>query len=334
MQYNQMAPHKYRVANAPTGAGLCALKGGREYMEDRTFYATWVVPTQNRTIPESARTYELYGVLDGHGGDFAVKYVQRWLPWIVAQYVCVALHAHGVPPPNTLSRTLQRAFVSLQEQMRVYNDTYLRTGGVDGFDVCGTTVCVMLRNARYGYVANLGDSRAILCIEKKEKSVTGHVVALTADHKPNGKKEKERILALGGTIALDGPVTWRVEPVGLATSRSLGDLDSRILPNGKHLPRGVYLVSPLPDITVVDLSVLARPSSGVVSASLVFATDGVWDDIDSPSACRIVNGAKGAHSAARALAQAALAKGSQDNITALVVPVVAKKRGTRKKNRS
>lgn len=63
------------------------------------------------------------------------------------------------------------------------------------------------------YVANLGDSRAVLCSN-------GRAVAMSEDHKPNREDERRRIEALGGRVIHYG--TWRVEGI-LAVSRAIGD---------------------------------------------------------------------------------------------------------------
>jgi len=281
-------------------------------MEDRTIYASWVVPCDNPTIPRAMLSYEVFGVLDGHGGSQAVEYAKRWLPWILAHHVASALRKCGTPPPGLLPRVVERSFVALHEQMRAYNDA--SEGDRRFFDLSGTTVSIMLRNARHAYVANAGDSRTVACIKERN---SGRVVPLTTDHKPNGHAERARILRLGGAVARDGPRTWRVEPVGLATSRSLGDLDSRQLPNGSRLQPGRYLVSPNPDVRVVDMASLRKNGT---RGAFVFATDGVWDDLSNEDVCRIVCKARGPQVAARQIVNEAYRRGSEDNITALVVP--------------
>jgi len=45
------------------------------------------------------------------------------------------------------------------------------------------------------YVANVGDSRALISLDGGRK-----VMALTRDHKPNDELERSRILAAGGRI--------------------------------------------------------------------------------------------------------------------------------------
>jgi serine/threonine protein phosphatase PrpC len=47
------------------------------------------------------------------------------------------------------------------------------------------------------YVANIGDSRCVVCRESDNGPIT---VALTTDHKPDSPGEMERILAAGGRV--------------------------------------------------------------------------------------------------------------------------------------
>lgn len=89
--------------------------------------------------------------------------------------------------------------------------------GVDS----GTTACVALVLPEivgldgtpevYLYVANAGDSRAVLCR-------AGAAVDLSEDHKPEDDRERERIQAAGGTVTADGRVND-----GLNLSRAIGD---------------------------------------------------------------------------------------------------------------
>jgi serine/threonine protein phosphatase PrpC len=68
------------------------------------------------------------------------------------------------------------------------------------------------------YVANIGDSRAILCHNNK-------AVALSNDHKPDLPEEKLRIEKAGGYVAMG-----RVNGT-LSLSRSFGDFDHKHFSN-------------------------------------------------------------------------------------------------------
>jgi len=74
----------------------------------------------------------------------------------------------------------------------------------------GTTAVVSLLIGDHLYVANAGDSRAIL-VKKGARPV-----ALSVDHKPSLPEEQKRITDLGGRVVFWG--RWRVEGI-LAVSR-------------------------------------------------------------------------------------------------------------------
>jgi len=306
----------YVRRDSPPQSGLCSKQNQREHMEDRSFYAAWYATCSNPTVPRQWLRYEVYGVLDGHGGLDAVEYVKKWLPWLLAHYVSAALARTKVYDPSRMNKgkiegAIKRCFVALQEQMRAYNHASPEKDIFEKpFEITGTTVCIMLRNIEWGWVINLGDSRAILC-QRRPK-------ALTKDHKPQSQEERDRITRLGGSVWAEDQDVWRVEPVGLATSRSLGDLDSRRLKDGSVLPHGAYLVSPVPDVRVLRLQ---KNHKDRKIYWLLFATDGLWDAVSNQQACLVVANGKSAALMAKQLVDLAILKKSTDNITVMVVPI-------------
>ena len=70
------------------------------------------------------------------------------------------------------------------------------------------------------YIANCGDSRAVLCRD-------GVPVVSTKDHKPSDPEERARAQAAGAWVTQK-----RIN--GLAVSRSLGDFDCKLDGDGKH----------------------------------------------------------------------------------------------------
>ena len=87
-------------------------------------------------------------------------------------------------------------------------------------------ICIITDNKVY--VANVGDSRAI--IQKGQK-----IEAMSRDHKPSDKDEQKRIMAAGGSVYQNANVVvtnsfgakieppHRVVPGRLSVSRSFGD---------------------------------------------------------------------------------------------------------------
>lgn len=74
----------------------------------------------------------------------------------------------------------------------------------------GTTAVVLLMTKDKYYVANIGDSRAVLCRSRQ-------AIPLSTDHKPDNPSEHNRIQKAGGFVT-EGRVNGT-----LSLSRSFGD---------------------------------------------------------------------------------------------------------------
>lgn len=170
-------------------------------------------------------------------------------------------------------------------------------------EACGTTACcVFLLKEHYAF-CNLGDSRAILVSG-------GKVVFSTTDHKPADKRERCRIYDAGGFV-----LRGRIRGM-LAVARALGDFAFKGV---DHLPAGQQEVSCNPDTVFVD----RHPH---YDDFIVVACDGLWDVMSNVAVADFVaaelahNGT--AESAATALVDVALQRGSTDNVTAIVIQFV------------
>lgn len=118
-------------------------------------------------------------------------------------------------------------------------------------DVAGTTALIALLEGDHLVVANVGDSRGVMCDSK------GNAIPLSFDHKPQQIKERKRIRDAGGFISFNG--VWRVAGI-LATSRALGD----------YPLKDKKLVIPDPDILTFNLTD-HKP------LFMLLASDGLWD---------------------------------------------------------
>ncbi|XP_029122488.1 probable protein phosphatase 2C 11 isoform X2 [Elaeis guineensis] len=153
-------------------------------------------------------------------------------------------------------------------------------------DAGSTASTVLLLGDRL-FVANVGDSRVVA-------SRSGSAIPLSIDHKPDRSDERQRIENAGGFVIWAG--TWRVGGV-LAVSRAFGD---------KLLKP--YVVAE-PEIQEEDIK-------GV--EFLIIASDGLWNVV-SNEAVDIVQGISDAETSARKLIEEAYSRGSNDNITCIVV---------------
>eukprot|EP00501_MAST-03F_sp_TOSAG23-6_P001522 GSMAST32.ASY1.ANO1.1584.1 assembled CDS len=147
------------------------------------------------------------------------------------------------------------------------------------------------------FIAHAGDSRAVLCR-------SGRAQRLTKDHKPNIPAEKDRILRNGGHVIFLG--CWRVArtgaPSAMACSRAIGDYS---------LKRPLLVMTADPDISSLPLQ--------CDDEFLIIATDGLWDVVADQDAIDLVREKMKKSTGGKKDAQSPLDKGSQDNITCVVV---------------
>jgi serine/threonine protein phosphatase PrpC len=119
-----------------------------------------------------------------------------------------------------------------------------------------TAVVAVVKDGQL-FVANAGDSRAVLCRN-------GQAIALSEDHKPAAETERNRIMAAGGFLSDIGGVT-RVNG-NLNLSRAIGDLKYK---GNLGLPAAEQIITAQPDVKKVTI----QPDDEF----FVLACDGVWD---------------------------------------------------------
>ncbi|KAL2236703.1 probable protein phosphatase 2C 8 isoform X2 [Sesamum indicum] len=271
--------------------GHVAMMGRRRAMEDAVTVAPpgWL-----------AGKYSFFAVYDGHGGaEVAEKCREK-------MHNCLEKHiekASKIPEEKDFDweKVMEDCFWNMDVELDQTEKSGDEAAAVEEERMMGSTAMVVLVGKEEVVVANCGDSRAVLCQR-------GVAVPLSRDHKPDREDEKERIEAAGGKILnWNG---WRVQGV-LATSRSLGD---------RYLKP---YVSCKPEVTVV------RRSES--DEFLIIATDGLFDVVSNETACEVVKKClsgqirrgsseeTSASEAAATLAELAIAKGSRDNISVIVV---------------
>ena len=140
----------------------------------------------------------------------------------------------------------------------------MRNGNSEIANTTGCTACVALITKNKIFVANSGDSRAVLC-------KGGKAFDMSEDHKPENPKEKARIEKAKGFVEDN-----RVNGV-LNLSRSLGDLEYKKNPDLK--PHEQLVISQ-PDIKEEEIKADAD--------FLIIACDGIWDCLTSQKACDYV----------------------------------------------
>uniref|UniRef100_A0A915IQD9 protein-serine/threonine phosphatase n=1 Tax=Romanomermis culicivorax TaxID=13658 RepID=A0A915IQD9_ROMCU len=136
--------------------------------------------------------------------------------------------------------------------------------GVDS----GSTACVLVVDhaSQTLYVANVGDSRCVLCRSN------GSAFDLSQDHKPDDPSERRRIERAGGWLGFEN----RVNGI-LNLSRCFGDHGAK----NSSLSSECQIVSAYPDVKVEKL----RPDDRFV----ILACDGIWNSLSSQELVDLVS---------------------------------------------
>ena len=265
------------LAKPPHGS-VCSEQGPREYMED-----TFVVAKYDDMV--------LYGVFDGHGGD----YVSKKLPNLMAERLMKGLPSSIRYKSSKLKRHILQTCQEIDQNLSKESEA----------SEAGSTVTMILQVPPMLYTINIGDSRTVIAKKKKNQTSQGYQIVLeTQDHKPNLPREYQRIVQAGGRVTKEDDDDHRVNDV-LAMSRAMGDheLKDRFV-NGQYGP-----VSSQPDIQSISL----QPEEKYVA---ILASDGLWDVVKNEQSLKFVHHF-GLEEAASSLTNYALSHDSMDNITVL-----------------
>ncbi|KAL8130044.1 hypothetical protein V2J09_019199 [Rumex salicifolius] len=152
-----------------------------------------------------------------------------------------------------------------------------------------TAVTAILINGEKLVIANIGDSRAVLCRN-------GVAQQLSVDHEPS--REKKEIERRGGYVSTIPGDVPRVDGQ-LAVARAFGDKNLKI-----HL-------SSDPDIQT-------KLMDGHTEF-LILASDGLWNVISNDEAVGLIRNIKNAQLAAKTLTDQAVLRKSTDDISCIVV---------------
>ncbi|KAK9075380.1 hypothetical protein SSX86_003703 [Deinandra increscens subsp. villosa] len=261
--------------------------GRRREMEDAVSVELGFVNVNN----DNTRKFDFYGVYDGHGGSRVAYACRERLHRLLAAEMKI-----GMGEVNW-EKLMVESFEKMDEEV---NESEV-VGSM------GSTATVAVIGEKEIVVANCGDSRAVL-------SRGGATVPLSNDHKPDRPDELERIERSGGRV-----IDWNGQRVlgVLATSRSIGD--RQLNP---------YVIAK-PEVTV------NKREDG--DEFIILASDGLWDVISNDLACHVVRKCLGGRiifqkstqerddnqyktmNAAKVLTKLAMARGSKDNISVIVM---------------
>ncbi|CBI21882.3 hypothetical protein VitviT2T_017661 [Vitis vinifera] len=214
----------------------------------------------------------LFGIFDGHLGHDVSNYLKTHLFDNILKE-----HTFWTETENAIKRAYRKTDIEILDK-----SLYLGRGG-------STAVTAILINGERLVVANVGDSRAVIC-------KNGEAKQLSVDHEPS--KERTMIERRGGFVSnLPGDVP-RVDGQ-LAVARAFGDKSLKL-----HL-------SSEPDVAVEPIT--------TGTECIILASDGLWKVMSNQEAVDCIKHIKDAQSAAKRLTDEALSKKSKDDISCIVV---------------
>ncbi|XP_043926961.1 integrin-linked kinase-associated serine/threonine phosphatase 2C [Protopterus annectens] len=275
-------------------------KGEREEMQDAHVIRNEFVDNLG-SLPDGISQMSYFAVFDGHNGARAAQFA--------AQQLHLNLCKKFPKGMTSIEKTVKKCLV---EAFKQTDDEFLRQASSQKpvwKDGC-TATCVLAIDGVL-YIANLGDSRAVLC-RYSEESQKQTALPLSVEHNPTQYEERMRIQKAGGTVR-DGRVMGILE-----VSRSIGD--------GQYKRLGVIS---LPDVRRCQLT----PSDRFI----LLACDGLFkvfspeeavtfvlkvlEDKDIPvKEGKTLDDARYEAACSR-LANEAVRRGSADNVTVILVAV-------------
>ncbi|KAF8049946.1 hypothetical protein N665_2084s0001 [Sinapis alba] len=288
----------------PIRWGYTSVQGFREEMEDDIVIRS-----------EALDSFSFAAVFDGHAGSSSVKFLREELYKGCVEALQVGSLLKG-GDFAAIKGALVKAFESVDQNLL----KWLETNGEE--DESGSTATVMLIRNDVSYFAHIGDSCAVL-------SRSGQIEELTDSHRPYGSnkaavQEMKRIKDAGGWI-VNGRICGDI-----AVSRAFGDIRFKTkkhemlkkgVDEGRWSEKFVSRIEFKGDMVVATPDIYQVPLTSDVEF-IILASDGLWDYMKSKDVVSFVREQLREHGnvqlACEALAQVALDRRSEDNISIII----------------
>ncbi|EDV24253.1 uncharacterized protein TRIADDRAFT_26627, partial [Trichoplax adhaerens] len=215
------------------------MQGERDEMQDAYYIQDDLTGCFDEK-PKNADKLGFYGIFDGHAGKRASQYAAENLHKLIVQMY----------PKGKVANKDREIKMCLTDAFKKTDDAFLQlASAATPTWKDGSTASTVLVVDNVLYIANLGDSKAVLCRYTDDGKVTA--LRLTKDQTPTDYEERMRIQKCGGFVK-DGRVMGILE-----VARSIGD--------GRFKHCGV---SCIPDVKRCTLTKNDK--------FVVIACDGLW----------------------------------------------------------
>ncbi|XP_027350311.1 probable protein phosphatase 2C 38 [Abrus precatorius] len=221
------------------------------------------------------------GVYDGHGGTAASQFVSDNL---FSNFKSFAAEHQGIS-----ENVIRRAFAATEEDfLSVVKKQWLSKPQIASTGTC--CLAGIICNGML-YIANAGDSRAVLGRAERATRETS-AIQLSAEHNVNILTERDELRSkhpYDSQIVVKKHNVWRVKGI-IQVSRSIGDaylkkgeFNKEPLPLKFRLPEPFFkpILSYEPSISMHKL----HPDDQFI----IFASDGLWDQLSNQEAVNIVS---------------------------------------------
>jgi len=253
--------------------------GNRKSMED--YYTIFLHLNEFLKLQDPNNNNEIafFGLYDGHVGKIAAEYTRAHLHLNIARNL-----GFNTNTENTFS-CIHNGFLKTSDNFNKIAKKHTISAG-------STAVIIFLKRDSL-YIANVGDSEAVLCRN-------GIAVILTNSHQPNNEDEKLRIEKAGGKVVWFG--TWRVNGL-LSVSRSIGDPQLE----------NVVIAEPF-------MNEYKRTSE---DEFIIMASDGLWDVFKHQEICdfirQLLNQSNSKQNIGKLIIEEALRRKTTDNVSVILL---------------
>jgi serine/threonine protein phosphatase PrpC len=236
-------------------------------------------------------TSALLMVLDGHGdqGDRVAEFVMR--------QIVLSVETHPELKTNPMT-ALSESFVATNKALVITKEIKAMTSG--------TTVVAAYMTGNTLYVANVGDSRAVLATKSEGDDTKVVAKMLSVDHKPDSPEEFQRITKKRGYVSMsrgnesfissdfngdldaDGNT---FDPERLEEQKKKAgpscSVSARVWLNPEHTLVGLAMSRSIGDLAVKRVGVIPDPDvfqfeiDPAKDKFLLLASDGVWEFIEN-----------------------------------------------------
>jgi protein phosphatase 2C family protein 2/3 len=242
----------------------------RNYNEDRVSIILNIVKPPSRK-DENWPKWSFFGIYDGHGGAKCAEFLRDYLHQFVIR---------DPEFPNNPKEAIRKGFKQAEHKfLEICQDRGELT------DKSGSCAIVVLVVGNYWFVANVGDSRALLSSNNGCK-----IYSLSRDHKPSDEFEKKRIITSGGQIYHRTAITptnqgWqpeivvgplRVLPGRLSVCRTFGDPEAKLTQFGGN----PNVITATPEIKSFEIT--------ANHDFIVLGWDGIFDKLNNQDTIKCV----------------------------------------------